>query len=224
MPGYCVFSYSLPDYMPVVRLDKVAAGHWLCLWHITEDEANLLQQVHDHGISTHQINGRHPQKRIESLAGRLAIRALTTAAEQPASDIVKDKHNKPHLANGNGHISMSHSWPYAIAALHLQHPAGIDIEVVQERMVRIMPRLLSAKEQQHAQADAELHCLYWAAKEAVYKWYGRRNLDFKQNIEVAPFEKDTTGYIDAALVVDGHRHPLQLAFEKMNDYYICYTT
>lgn len=82
---------------------------------------------------------------------------------------------------------------------------GCDLQVRVEKMGRIAPRFLHPTEQQHvlqfdADAQTDLQHLFWTMKEALYKTYSFKELDFKEHIHVGPFDWDgfegtCTGYI-----------------------------
>ncbi|MFM2269679.1 MAG: hypothetical protein RL757_3120 [Bacteroidota bacterium] len=95
-------------------------------------------------------------------------------------------------------ISRSHSadWVAVVAHAHGRR-VGIDVQKMTAKMSRIMPRLMSEKElnfienQKQNWTDAQLLTvfhLFWSAKEALYKAYGKRGLDFGKHIAVHNFE------------------------------------
>jgi len=59
---------------------------------------------------------------------------------------------------------------------------------------------------------------YWGAKEAVYKAHGRKQLDFRSNIFIQPFDYQETGKTNAVISKDTERLEYELFYEKMSDY------
>lgn len=155
---------------------------------IAEDEptlrAGLLLTVsEEEDLAT--IN--HPSQRIEWLACRVAIRQLVEAQGMDYRGLQKDEFGKPHLIDSPWHISLSHTSGWAAAVLHRSRPVGIDVEPIREQFKRVVPRVLSESEIIHAAGDPNRLAVYWCAKEALYKLYGKRQLTFREHLHVEPF-------------------------------------
>lgn len=129
----------------------------------------------------------HPSQRIEWLACRVAIRQLTEEQGAIYRGLQKDEFGKPHLTGSPWHISLSHTAGWAAAVLHRSRPVGIDIEPIREQFKRVVPRVLSESELAHAAGDPNRLAVYWCAKEALYKLYGKRQLTFREHLHIEPF-------------------------------------
>ncbi len=129
-----------------------------------------------------------PSKRREFLAGRALVKTLAEKVGVEYSGIRKDEQGKPFLKDQTHEISLSHSSPYVAAQIHPSHAVGIDIEQPKEKLLRVAPRVLSPSEESDAGNDVVKHCVYWCAKEAMYKLYGKRGLHFNTQLNVNPFE------------------------------------
>lgn len=140
---------------------------------------------------------RHPAQRVEWLACRAAIRELIELRDLPYRGLQKDEFGKPHLVNLPWFISLSHTAGWAAAVLHRSRPVGIDIEPIRDQFQRVVPRVLSNEEIAHANGDSARLAVYWCAKEALYKLYGKRNLTFREHLHVEPF-------VDNADTLTGH--------------------
>jgi phosphopantetheinyl transferase len=130
---------------------------------------------------------RHPAQRVEWLACRSAVRQLAEMQGLAYAGLQKDTFGKPHLVGLPGSISLSHTGGWAAAVLHRSKPVGIDIEPVRDQFRRVVPRVLSTDEIAHANDDSGRLAVYWCAKEALYKLYGKRNLTFREHLHVEPF-------------------------------------
>lgn len=133
---------------------------------------------------------RHPAQRVEWLACRWAVRQLAEMQGLAYAGLQKDAFGKPHLIGLPGSISLSHTGGWAAAVLHRSKPVGIDIEPVRDQFRRVVPRVLSTDEIAHANDDSGRLAVYWCAKEALYKLYGKRNLTFREHLHVEPFADD----------------------------------
>ncbi|WP_026260562.1 4'-phosphopantetheinyl transferase family protein [Spirosoma luteum] len=132
----------------------------------------------------------HPAQRVEWLACRVAIRKLIVEQGARYQGLQKDEFGKPFLIDSHWHISLSHTSGWAAAILHKSRPVGIDIEPIREQFRRVVPRVLSANEITHAANDPHRLAIYWCAKEALYKLYGKRQLTFREHLHVEPFADD----------------------------------
>lgn len=140
----------------------------------------------------------HPAQRVEWLACRVAIRQLIEEQGATYQGLQKDEFGKPFLIGSNWHISLSHTSGWSAAILHKSKPVGIDIEPIREQFRRVVPRVLSADEITHAANDPHRLAIYWCAKEALYKLYGKRQLTFREHLHVDPFADDAeklTGHV-----------------------------
>jgi phosphopantetheinyl transferase (holo-ACP synthase) len=60
--------------------------------------------------------------------------------------------------------------------------------------------------------------VYWGAKEALYKAHGRRQLDFRQDILMEPFDYQPIGSTTGRVCKDGFDEKFDVFFEKMGEY------
>ncbi len=202
--------------MSLVRTELVSGGGAWGLWQITETEEELsfsaLESCPDDIVA--------PNKRKEFLAGRALIKALAEKVGVQYSGIRKDEQGKPYLKDNSHEISLSHSSPYVAARTHPREAGGIDIVQPKEKLLRVAPRVLSTTEENDAGNDIVKHCVYWCAKEAMYKLYGKRGLHFNNQLNIDPFELkrsgDLRGYIKAEIIV-------ALGYFVESDYVLVYT-
>ena len=146
------------------------------IWHIGEDEIFFRQAT---GIISAV---KHPRKRIEHLAGRYLLQHLKE--DFPLHHIAPDVHDKPRLPEDQYFFNISHSYPYVAAVISDIEECGIDIQTWHPRMAAIAHMFLSVSEQALCRNDARLMTLAWSAKEAAYKWYGRRGVDFIRDLPI----------------------------------------
>jgi len=168
--------------MPVHK--RIQSGEAnLCLWKITED-------ITDFNLPISPKESDNLSRNQQWLAGRAALDALDVDVEA----LRKDDYGKPWIQGSNGHVSLSHCKSYA-AAIKSQNPVGIDIEEITPRIERIAPRFVHESEWAFISEDDRLKCLYilWSAKEALYKLYGKKSVDFKHHMIAKPFEISSSG-------------------------------
>lgn len=151
----------------------------------------------------------HPAQRIEWLACRVAIKQLTEAQGLTYRGLQKDEFGKPSLIGTPWHISLSHTSGWAAAVVHRSRPVGIDIEPIREQFRRVVPRVLSAEENAHADNNPSRLAVYWCAKEALYKLYGKRHLTFREHLHVEPFA-DGAGQLIGHVRLPDHEEQLTI--------------
>jgi phosphopantetheinyl transferase len=154
------------------------------VWRITESPGELLAMIRLSDREKALYEGfLVEERRKQWLAYRILIRTLLEPDEVP---VEYDALGKPYLAGSDRHISVTHSGDLAAVIMSRKGAVGIDIERVRPKIERVKERFLSAEELEAAgnPPDAGLLTLAWCAKEALYKLYGLRNLDFRGQMKV----------------------------------------
>jgi phosphopantetheinyl transferase len=113
--------------------------------------------------------------------------------------IIKDLHDKPYLANLPVHVSISHTSRYAAVIMHKHREVGIDIEFIKEKLLKVAHKFLNEQEQKDAGEDLQKLCVYWSAKEVLFKKYGRKQVSLKEEISIEPFDIRASGKIRGAV-------------------------
>lgn len=171
--------------MPIVKLEQINENQLFAIWKITESKKELLEQIILTNREQKEIDTIHNnQKFLECIGGKAAVQYLIENEGEKYEGLIKDDCSKRFLVNKEWHISISHSFPYAVAALNKKMPVGIDIEKPKEKVLKIRNKFLNAEENIAVGQDLIRATLYWSAKEALYKLYGRKKLIFKDNIKV----------------------------------------
>jgi 4'-phosphopantetheinyl transferase len=202
--------------MPLENVHHGANRIW-ALWKIEENEDTLQHQIKEE-IAPDSIT--NPYKRLEYLAGRLLLKHLLGELNMDYKGIVKDEHGKPFLRDHNIHISMSHSYPYVAAVIDTEQTVGIDLEQPKEKLLKIAPRVLSAGELQDASHDIMKHCIYWCAKEAMIKIYGKKDLVLSKNLAISPFLRQKRGFLTGSIIVNGLHNTVPLYYEVYDNFVV----
>lgn len=179
---------------------NIKSGGKLGIWKIEEAESFFAEKV----PLMQEIS--HPYKRLQHLAGRYLLRHLEELF--PVQDIQIAETRKPYLVNHPYYFSISHCGNFAAAILHDKQVVGIDIELVTPRIERIGKKFLHEQEVEYLADFQELPQLYmemitviWSAKEAVFKWFGKGKVDFKNHITLCnPIRIGTNDEIDLEFI------------------------
>lgn len=180
--------------MALMHLDSIAADIHLAFWKIEEPEEWFLQQLALSPLEqAEHVKIVAAGRRMEWLAARHLVRVLAWNVGEPYI-FQKDGYGKPYLLNSGKHISISHSHGVC-AAMIAPVPCGIDVQKIVGKIERLAPRFLSETEMACISTDHKLlHLhLFWGAKESLYKAYGRKELDFREHIPIAPFIPNPAG-------------------------------
>lgn len=155
------------------------------IWKVTEGEDFFREKT---GLLAKGIASE--KRRLEHLAGRTLLRHLKE--DFPLPHIAKDAHDKPRLPQNRYRFSISHSYPYVAAVVSDSEECGMDIQCYRPGMERLQHKFLSAAEQAFFNSDEKLLTLAWCAKEAAYKWQGRRGVDFIEHLPIISFALNGT--------------------------------
>jgi 4'-phosphopantetheinyl transferase len=167
--------------MPLYKEFEIGDHGLAAIWKIEEPEDFFTQKAN---VSTDIKNDK---RRIEHLAGRYLLKHLEE--DFPLHHIRKDEHDKPRVHDDHLYFSISHSWPYVAAVVDTHNEAGIDIQTWHANILGIQHKFLDPREQRFFLDDERLVTLAWCAKEAAYKWNGRRGVDFIEHLPIVFFNQ-----------------------------------
>lgn len=169
-------------------------GKKIAFWKITEDEETLLQMYNPTAEEFVFLQGLQESKRLHFLSSRLLLRTLV-----PNVKLAKDDAGKPHFEGETPHFSLSHSGNYAAVIVDENGLTGIDIETQGHKILRIEDKFCNANDKLNIRKTHHSLCLLimWGAKESLYKWYGKKEVNFKKHMTVGPFETGDSGRFSA---------------------------
>jgi len=188
--------------MPLIE-DKQVGNNRLGLWRIDGSEVRFET---DYPELAAQLSVRHPRTQLQRYASRLLLAEML--GEMPT--VSKDENGRPLLPNHSLEISISHTEGYAAILLGTVK-LGVDVQHYKPNVMKVRDRFLDDRELQMAQ-DLETTTLFWAAKEAIYKYNAKPGLDFKGPIGICTVKADT---LDAVFRYDGQETKLQLGWKLL---------
>jgi 4'-phosphopantetheinyl transferase len=128
---------------------------------------------------------------------------------------------KPYIPGRTEHISISHSHDQLAILVSSLHSTGVDIELLRDKVLNIKHKFLNESELAFAGNDIEKLTTLWAAKEAIYKAYGLKEVEFSKNISVEKWKKDETNFYGSLSLPTFKRRYL-LSREKLDNYILVY--
>lgn len=197
------------------------SGSIWAIWIIEEEEQILAGALPPADQCPEQIT--YPAKRLEWLGGRYLLSRLFEEAGLDYQGLSKDEFGKPFPISSSWQISLSNAFPFVAAQIHPTMSVGIDIEIPRSKMVQVIPRILNDSEKQHAGNHLRKLCIYWSAKETMYKIHGKRNLNFSTDILINPFQLGEEGLLTGELHTPGQNFQVKLNFLSKRDFVLTAT-
>ncbi|RZK43747.1 MAG: 4'-phosphopantetheinyl transferase superfamily protein [Pedobacter sp.] len=207
--------------MPIVYHKSVDEHTSLAVWKIEETEAQLLASLqlkqHELDVIASLSNGKRV---LHWLSTRVLLRTMLNTTDY--IDCQMDEHGKPYLVNSNTQISLSHSYDYASVMISKDKKVGVDIELIKHKIKSIKHKFLSDVELAQKQVGDNTNGLYvcWCAKEAIFKWNGRKGLEFKKHIHIKPFKLKEEGSLQAVVELQEGTRVLDVNYFKTKDGYM----
>jgi phosphopantetheinyl transferase len=209
--------------MPLIKIENINSDCKWALWEITESFEELSSCL-DLKNEAGQIESiKNESKKLEKLAGRILLKKILESWNEPYLGTDCDVYRKPFLRNKAYSISISHSHGLAVAIINKNVKIGIDIELTQDKIVKIAHRVFTEVEIGAHVGNIPLLITLWNMKEAIYKLYGERELDFRKNILILPFKFQENGGICEGMVRTKDIHTtLNITYLKYKDFRIAY--
>jgi phosphopantetheinyl transferase len=188
------------------------------IWEIEEEENTLISLL-PKGINLSELEQvKHERRRMEWLSARVLALSLAKKIGIEIETFYKDEYGKPYLLNNQFFISISHAKQYAVVILQKDKPVGIDIEIQSEKVSRSISRVCKSEEIEQIGNDERRATIFWCAKEALYKYYGKKKLDFKKDIHVQLVNEHLSGKI----FTDLYTLAPQIGYQTFEEYMIVY--
>jgi phosphopantetheinyl transferase len=96
-----------------------------------------------------------------------------------------DDYGAPRVSVPNIHISVSHSRE-SVAVLFADRTCAVDIEMLERDFRKVATHYLSEEEQSLAE-QYDLYAEMWCAKEALYKYYSKGELDLVKHLSIKEY-------------------------------------
>jgi phosphopantetheinyl transferase len=211
--------------MPLVYQQNINATTKLALWHITESEAFFTERV-----SVHRAIA-HPHKRLQHLAGRWLLQALFP--EFPYDQILIADTRRPFIQDEAYHFSISHSGDYAAVLVSTTQRTGVDVEVVGEKVKKVLHKFLHPEEmnlftsliEEHELPDIIFYTAAWSIKEALYKWNAEAEVEFSDQLRIRSLLwQDQFALANCEIVKADKVTPLKVEIYWRQDYCLSWVT
>ncbi len=210
--------------MPLTKIEETNRGGLWGLWNIKESVSDLYGNLNPEGPDLERYHQKQNDKtKREFLASRLLVSLLLKEVNLNYQGVTRDDNNKPHLVGTEYKLSISHSDNYAAALIDPVKPAGIDIQIVQDKIMNLGGRIFSPEELSDAGDDVVKSTVYWSAKEVLYKIQGRKGINFVDHLKIAPFELNRHGHIGASICKEEVACDVELEFKLYDNFVVVYS-
>ena len=152
-------------------LKKQDKNSLISVWEINES----LDEIKSHFKNQELHNFKSRKRQLEFLCTRLLLKEIN-----PELKIEYNKFGAPELNNHN-YISISHTNKLACAIIS-NDKTGIDVELISGKAFKIRNRFLSKKD--NVELNNKEVTLAWSAKECMFKWFQKGDINFKKDIEI----------------------------------------
>jgi phosphopantetheinyl transferase len=208
--------------MPILYHKKLPKGGELGLWKIEEDENFFLNQLTLYPSEVAHLAAIKGRLRLEWLASRWLLHVMSGRKIRGAC--LKDEFGKPYLKDSTFEISISHSRDI-VAIMAAPYSIGVDIQKEVAKIERIEHKFVSPLEKESIKTITKIPHLhiYWGAKEALYKAYGRKKLGFIEHIFIEPFDFDLSdGKTNGAIRKGNYLAFFDIYYEKVNNAFLVF--
>lgn len=157
----------------------------LFLWKLSETEIELNNHI---DLSLSSISKLDLIKSSSQRKQFLGVQNLLKLHNVNNGSLFYDKNGKPHLSN-NKFISISHSFEYC-GVIVSDVKVGLDIEKLRPKILNISKKFISESDWNLIKlSSVENVTKVWIIKEAVFKAFGHKAIDFKKNIIITSINK-----------------------------------
>lgn len=175
--------------MPLLQSKFINPNTVIGLWRLEEPLVELMQELPPYANIDERLAQVHPKRQREWLASRVLVYKLLKELTPLPLQLLRNEHGKPFFSDTRFHVSITHSPALAAVILSDKYEVGIDIEIISPKALRVQEKFLTDYEKAFTLSDERETCLYWSAKETLYKMYSRKQLIFKKNLAVAPLDE-----------------------------------
>ena len=174
-------------------LKKQDKNSLISVWEINES----LDEIKRHFKNQELHNFKSRKRQLEFLCTRLLLKEIN-----PELKIEYNKFGAPELNNHN-YVSISHTNKLACTIIS-NDKTGIDVELISGKAFKIRNRFLSKKD--NVELNNKEVTLAWSAKECMFKWFQKGDINFKKDIEIrsikyAPKQEIDVKFRDSSYVL-----------------------
>lgn len=208
--------------MPLLFSRQLSEHTIIGVWSITERIEELLLALPDEISPEKMLEQAHPRRQKEWLASRVLVYSLLKRFTSDVPELTRNENGKPVFEGAPYFVSISHSPELAAVIVSDKYEVGIDVELLGEKALRVANKFLSEDEKHYTCNEADKTCLYWSAKETLYKMYSQRQLIFKENLLLQPHPESENSLL-GRVQTDNFSKLYRVHHEVINQHVLTYS-
>ena len=209
--------------MPLLQTRALDPHTLLGVWLLDETPDALRTLLPAHVNPDESLRLAHPKRQREWLASRALTYQLLHQFTNEPLPLLRDATGKPNFAGAPFQLSITHSAHMAAVILSEKYEVGIDIELVSAKALRVADKFLTDQEKVFTANDEQQTCLYWSAKETLYKMYSQKRLIFKDNLLVEPSQRPDDNLLQGHVITDNFSKLYQIHHEVLHNHVLTYS-
>lgn len=210
------------EAMPLILDKHTPEQSRIGVWHVDEPEGYFTDRLQLSESELKTLSILSPVKRHEWLASRCVLDQIIDHSERIETGTLPS--GKPILIGRKEEISLSHSDAF-VAAMVGMTDVGIDIQRCKEKILQVEHKFANDEESariDRSQVILHLHIL-WGAKEALYKIYARKQLNFRRHLFVdLPGNVSENGHFIGEIRVGEEQIRCALYYHILQNYVLVY--
>ena len=199
--------------MPLMVHRSLMRDVQMGIWEIAETEPELRAKLQLNAAElSHLESIKVERKRLQWLASRCVVRFLLCTPEFISMNVTPS--GQPLITSMQRNVSITHSGRFAGAMVSSEQAVGLDLEEVSDKVMAIRHKFINEQEEKFLDAnDAMSTLVAWSAKEALFKWYGKGEVDFRKHMTLHPFQLQPRGVIKAVFAKPDLNRLLNVEYE-----------
>lgn len=174
-----LYFWPMPLELDIQSPENARVG----VWKISEPAAFFAERLSLSEAETAHVGSLNPVRTLDWLASRFVLDQIIDHTSRIETRTLSS--GKPYLVGRDEQISLSHSDDY-VAAMIGYTDVGVDIQRCKEKIVSVEHKFARPEESSRIDRSNEITHLHvlWSAKEALYKIYARKQLNFTRHLYV----------------------------------------
>ncbi len=206
--------------MPVYLKKELENGNRIAVWEITES----VEKLHDMVSLSEEDEKKLDSFRLETRRKEwLAVRVLVKELLGETHGIFYKRSGAPYFKDIDLQIGISHTKGFAGLAV-APFRTSLDMEKASPKIERVSTRFVNEFEKQYIPHEKriEYYNLIWCAKETLFKLLDRRDVVFKENLNVKPLVMEEKGTVTADVIFPDLNCKVTMGYEVTSDFTLVY--
>ncbi len=170
--------------MPLILEENSHKFVFIGVWHCTESLGELEAEysLPESDLLEIKNTALHKRKIEKFITRNLSKYLLEKHFSKQYYGLERQITGKPSFINHDTELSVSHCENYLTVLITNKKKAGIDLQNINEKIQKVAHRIFSDEELIEINKKSDLLARAWSAKEAMFKYYEKGKINFKQHL------------------------------------------